>query len=246
MSFLDSQKTQSIVGIANLAQNKKINKSLEELRKTQEEAAKNARHQADLQKEANKLEQKRLSTERQRLSAQENAARSAKMQLQIQQQAEQRRILREEEEERLKEELKIKKQTIFNARQDVKAILKSDKNKIEKFFDLNAISFSLKDSKIIATDFDDYVDKEYLAQTESELDDAIKATHKTMNEEEVSDLEKINEVLLINEEAKLKNIKKKLKRKKQSLEATEQSIQDIDGIKALSALESIIEKHGKS
>ena len=206
MSFLDSQKTQSIVGIANLAQNKKINKSLEELRRTQEEAAKNAELQARLQKEANKLEQQRLSAERQRLSAQEDAARSAedaakyaKMQLEIQRKAEQRRILKEEQEESLRQELKIKKQTIFNLRQDTKAILKSDKNKIEKFFDLNAISLSLKDSNIIATDFDDYTDKEYLAQTKSELDDAILVTHESMNEEEISDLEKINEVLLVDE-----------------------------------------------
>ena len=134
MSFLDSQKTQSIVGIANLAQNKQINKSLNELRKSQEEAAKNAKLQADLQKQANNLE-------KQRVSAAKDAARSAQMQLQIQQQAEQRIILKEKQEEREKEELKLKKQTIFNARQDVKAIMKSENNPIEKFFDLNSIVF---------------------------------------------------------------------------------------------------------
>ena len=42
MSLLDSQKTQSVVGIANLAQNKQINKSLQELKKSQDEAARNA------------------------------------------------------------------------------------------------------------------------------------------------------------------------------------------------------------
>ena len=38
-SFLDSQKTQSVVGIANLAQNRQINRNLKELQKSQEEAA---------------------------------------------------------------------------------------------------------------------------------------------------------------------------------------------------------------
>ncbi len=104
MSFLDSQKTQSVVGIANLAQNKQINKSIQELKKSQEQAAKNAKIQADLQKEANKLE-------RQRLSAQQDAARSAQMQLRIQEQAEQSRKLKEEQEEREKQLLKIRKQT---------------------------------------------------------------------------------------------------------------------------------------
>ena len=88
MSFLDSQKTQSVVGIANLAQNKQINKSLKELKKSQEQAAKNAKIQADLLREANNLE-------KQRLSAQQDAARSAQMQLRIQEQAEQSRKLKQ-------------------------------------------------------------------------------------------------------------------------------------------------------
>ena len=40
MSILESQKTQSIVGIANLAQNKQINKSIQELNKSKMEALK--------------------------------------------------------------------------------------------------------------------------------------------------------------------------------------------------------------
>ena len=161
-SFLDSQKTQSVVGLANLAQNKQINKSLQDLKKSQEQAAKNAKLQADLQKEANKLEQRRVA-------AAQDAAKSAELQLQIQQQAEQRKVLKEEQEEREKNELKFKKQTVFNARQDIKTTLNSKNNPIEKFFDLNSIAVSLIDANITSNDFDDYDDKQYLSETNSEL-----------------------------------------------------------------------------
>ena len=126
-SFLDSQKTQSVVGLANLAQNKQINKSLQDLKKSQEEAAKNAKLQADLQKEANKLEQRRVA-------AAQDAAKSAELQLQIQQQAERRKILKDEQDERERKELKFKKQTVFNARQDIKTILNSKNNPIERYY----------------------------------------------------------------------------------------------------------------
>ena len=238
MSFLDSQKTQSIVGIANLAQNKQINKSLNELRKSQEEAAKNAKLQADLQKQANNLE-------KQRVSAAKDAARSAQMQLQIQQQAQQRIILKEKQEEREKEELKLKKQTIFNARQDVKAIMKSENNPIEKFFDLNSIVFSLKASNIVATDFDDYDDKEYLAQTDSELTQAIDDLHASMNEEETNDLQAINKVLSVNEESKIKNLAKKIKKQNEIIKDIDISLESIEKDISLSALESILEKYKK-
>ena len=238
MSFLDSQKTQSIVGIANLAQNKQINKSLNELRKSQEEAAKNAKLQADLQKQANNLE-------KQRVSAAKDAARSAQMQLQIQQQAQQRIILKEKQEEREKEELKLKKQTIFNARQDVKAIMKSENNPIEKFFDLNSIVFSLKASNIVATDFDDYDDKEYLAQTDSELTQAIDDLHASMNEEETNDLQAINKVLSVNEESRIKKLEKKIKKQNEIIKDIDISLESIEKDISLSALESILEKYKK-
>jgi multidrug efflux pump subunit AcrA (membrane-fusion protein) len=245
MSFLDSQKTQSVVGIANLAQNKKINKSLQELKKSQEQAAKNAKIQADLQKEANNLE-------KQRLSAQQDAARSAQMQLRIQEQAEQsrkqaeqRRKLKQEQEEREKQLLKIKKQTIFDARQDVKAIMKAENNLIEKFFDLNSIAFSLKDSNITAHDFDDYDDKEYLAQTESEISQAIDDTHTSMNEEEISDLQSINKVLSVNEESIISKIEKKIKKQTEIIKDIDISLEDIEKEISLSALESILEKYKK-
>ena len=238
MSFLDSQKTQSIVGIANLAQNKQINKSLNELRKSQEEAAKNAKLQADLQKQANNLE-------KQRVSAAKDAARSAQMQLQIQQQAEQRIILKEKQEEREKEELKLKKQTIFNARQDVKAIMKSENNPIEKFFDLNSIVFSLKASNIVATDFDDYDDKEYLAQTDSELTQAIEDLHASMNEEETNDLQAINKVLSVNEESRIKKLEKEIKKQNEIIKDIDISLESIEKDISLSVLESILEKYKK-
>ena len=238
MSFLDSQKTQSIVGIANLAQNKQINKSLNELRKSQEEAAKNAKLQADLQKQANNLE-------KQRVSAAKDAARSAQMQLQIQQQAEQRIILKEKQEQREKEELKLKKQTIFNARQDVKAIMKSENNPIEKFFDLNSIVFSLKASNIVATDFDDYDDKEYLAQTDSELTQAIEDLHASMNEEETNDLQAINKVLSVNEESRIKKLEKEIKKQNEIIKDIDISLESIEKDISLSVLESILEKYKK-
>ena len=233
MSLLDSQKTQSVVGIANLAQNKQINKSLQELKKSQEEAAKNAKLQADLQKEANKLEQRRVA-------AAQDAAKSAELQLQIQQQAEQRKILKEEQEEREKKELKFKKQTVFNARQDTKTTLNSKNNPIEKFFDLNSIAVSLIDANITSDDFDDYDDKQYLSETNSELNEAIDNTHESMSEEEINDLQTINEVLSVNEESKIKNLEKKIKKENKTIEDWEYALNNLETM-SLETLEGLIE-----
>tara|TARA_B100001540_G_C15635205_1_gene564007 strand:+ start:98 stop:826 length:729 start_codon:yes stop_codon:yes gene_type:complete len=233
MSLLDSQKTQSVVGIANLAQNKQINKSLQELKKSQEEAAKNAKLQADLQKEANKLEQRRVA-------AAQDAAKSAELQLQIQQQAEQRKVLKEEQEEREKKELKFKKQTVFNARQDIKTTLNSKNNPIEKFFDLNSIAVSLIDANITSNDFDDYDDKQYLSETNSELNEAIDNTHESMSEEEINDLQTINEVLSVNEESKIKNLEKKIKKENKTIEDWEYALNNLETM-SLETLEGLIE-----
>ena len=233
MSLLDSQKTQSVVGIANLAQNKQINKSLQELKKSQEEAAKNAKLQADLQKEANKLEQRRVA-------AAQDAAKSAELQLQIQQQAEQRKVLKEEQEEREKNELKFKKQTVFNARQDIKTTLNSKNNPIEKFFNLNSIAVSLIDANITSDDFDDYDDKQYLSETNSELNEAIDNTHESMSEEEINDLQTINEVLSVNEESKIKNLEKKIKKENKTIEDWEYALNNLETM-SLETLEGLIE-----
>ena len=233
MSLLDSQKTQSVVGIANLAQNKQINKSLQELKKSQEEAARNAKLQADLQKEANKLEQRRVA-------AAQDAAKSAELQLKIQQQAEQRKVLKEEQEEREKKELKFKKQTVFNARQDIKTTLNSKNNPIEKFFDLNSIAVSLIDANITSNDFDDYDDKQYLSETNSELNEAIDNTHESMSEEEINDIQTINEVLSVNEESKIKNLEKKIKKENKVIEDYEYALNNLETM-SLETLEGLIE-----
>ena len=233
MSLLDSLKTQSVVGIANLAQNKQINKSLQELKKSQVEAARNAKLQADLQKEANKLEQRRVA-------AAQDAAKSAELQLQLQQQAEQRKVLKEEQEEREKNELKFKKQTVFNARQDIKTTLNSKNNPIEKFFDLNSIAVSLIDANITSNDFDDYDDKQYLSETNSELNEAIDNTHESMSEEEINDLQTINEVLSVNEESKIKNLEKKIKKENKTIEDWEYALNNLETM-SLETLEGLIE-----
>ena len=233
MSLFDSQKTQSVVGIANLAQNKQINKSLQELKKSQEEAARNAKLQADLQKEANKLEQRRVA-------AAQDAAKSAELQLQIQQQAEQRKVLKEEQEEREKKELKFKKQTVFNARQDIKTTLNSKNNPIEKFFDLNSIAVSLIDANITSNDFDDYDDKQYLSDTNSELNKAIDNAHESMSEKEINDLQTINEVLSVNEESKIKNLEKKIKKENKVIEDYEYALNNLETM-SLETLEGLIE-----
>ena len=233
MSLLDSQKTQSVVGIANLAQNKQINKSLQELKKSQEEAARNAKLQADLQKDANKLEQRRVA-------AAQDAAKSAELQLQIQQQAEQRKVLKEEQEEREKKELKFKKQTEFNARQDIKTTLNSKNNPIEKFFDLNSIAVSLIDANITSNDYDDYDDKQYLSETNSELNEAIDNTHESMSEEEINDLQTINEVLSVNEESKIKNLEKKIKKENKAIEDWEYALNNLETMSP-ETLEGLIE-----
>ena len=234
MGILDSQKTQSLVGIANLAQNKQINKSIKELKKSQKEAANAAKLQADLQKEANNLE-------KQRLAAQRDTARSAQIQLQIAQQAEKRRILKEKQEEREKKELKIKKETIFNLRQDIKSIEEANNSHIETYFDLNSIAASLTDANISSSDFDAFVDKEYFTETRDKLEKEIDKTYSSMSEEEIVDLETINNVLSDNEELKVFAINEKIAKEKEGLKKIDEIITAIENEESLSGIETIIE-----
>ena len=231
MGILDSQKTQSLVGIANLAQNKQINKSIKELKKSQKEAADAAKLQADLQKEANNLE-------KQRLAAQRDTARSAQIQLQ---KAEERRILKEKQEEREKKELKIKKETIFNLRQDIKSIEEANNSYIETYFDLNSIAASLTDANISSSDFDAFVDKEYFTETRDKLEKEIDKTYSSMSEEEIVDLETINNVLSDNEELKVFAINEKIAKEKEGLKKIDEIITAIENEDSLSGIEAIME-----
>ena len=233
MGILDSEKTQGLVGIANLAQNKQKNRSIKELRKSQEEAAKAAKLQADLQRQANNLEKERWA-------AQKDAAKSAQIQLKIAQQAEERRILKEKEEIREKQELKIKKETIFNLRQDIKSIEDCNNNQIERYFDLNSVAASLNDANISASDFDEFIDKEYFAETERKLKKAIDNSYSSMTEEEIVDLETINDVLSDDEESKIDSINKRIAKEEVLLEKIDTTIAAIENKNSLSGIDKIM------
>ena len=237
MGILDSEKTQSLVGIANLAQNRQINKSIKELMKSQEESAEAAKRSANLQKEANNLEKERLA-------AQRDTARSAQIQLKIAQQAEERKILKEKQEAWEKQELKIKKETLFNLKQDIQSIEDSNNIEIEKYFDLNSIAVSLKDANISSSDFEAFVDKEYFAETKNKLEEEIKKSYSSMSEEEIVDLETINEILSDNEELKIGAINKKIAKEKESLkliDEIEEAIENENSLLGLQTIRKVIE-----
>ena len=105
-SLLDSQKTQSLIGLANLAQTQQVNQNVKALQASQQEGNRLRSEQIQVEKIIAKIN-------RDQLKAQGDTNALLKLSIQLQE-AERTRIrIRDEEKDRLRKEIMEKKRCPF-------------------------------------------------------------------------------------------------------------------------------------
>ena len=249
--FLESTKTQNIIGITNLGVSINTNKKVRELKKKQNEANKILKQQEINQKEANRLAKEQAEEQ---ISNQKEANRIARKQAEeearnqkISNELIKKQILADKEhKEKIIKEKKLnqtKKQVVMNARKGLETTMNSNKTHMEKYFTFNSYSKQLKDSKIKELDFDSFSDKEYFLNVKNNIKQAIKESYSMLSLEEKKDVKIINKILAVDEEKKISTLTEKLEKIENRIKFWDQTIKTVDSSTSLSYLDSIIVKY---
>lgn len=249
--FLESTKTQNIIGITNLGISINTNKKVRELNKKQNEANKILKQQEINQKEANRLAKEQAEEQ---ISNQKEANRIARKQAEeearnqkISNELIKKQILADKEhKEKIIKEKKLnqtKKQVVMNARKGLETTMNSNKTHMEKYFTFNSYSKQLKDSKIKELDFDSFSDKEYFLNVKNNIKQAIKESYSMLSIEEKKDVKIINKILAVDEEKKISTLTEKLEKIENRIKFWDQTIKTVDSSTSLSYLDSIIVKY---
>ena len=136
-SILDSQKTQSVIGLANLAQNKEISNGIARLEKTTAEQNKHA-------KERNRLVALNNKIQEMRVKAENDTKKAIKLANEYQRNRDLQEDMRETEKKLKAQELAIKRDVLFGVTQDLESTLESIMDEVERFYLLNELAHSLK------------------------------------------------------------------------------------------------------
>ena len=170
MSFLESQKTQTLIGIGSLVQNQKIISSLGELKGLTEVVAKNTNIANKISAEILLLQAESLEIEKQILRGQQDALDELRKQTGKQ---DEQIILQQAHLEFDKAESKKKKaiekrngvlrELLFVSGQETIKLKKQHLHRIDAFFQLNAILFSLDDAGVNTELVEGFEEKEYLS-----------------------------------------------------------------------------------
>ena len=205
-SLLDSQKTQSLIGLANLAQTQQVNQNVKALQASQQEGNRLRSEQIQVEKIIAKIN-------RDQLKAQGDTNALLKLSIQLQE-AERTRIrIRDEEKDRLRKEIMEKKDALFQLRLDIKSISKGTQiHAVEKFYSLNAIAATLRELNINRESMVKIEDKQYLEDTFNQLNSLIESIYESLSEEEIKDIKTINKILSVDDYSsgsKLNHLKNK-------------------------------------
>tara|TARA_B100000029_G_scaffold494015_1_gene557192 strand:+ start:151 stop:1005 length:855 start_codon:yes stop_codon:yes gene_type:complete len=224
-SFLDSQKTQSLVGLANLAQTQQVNQNVKALQASQQEGNRLRSEQIQVEKIIAKINLDQLK-------AQGDTNALLKLSIQLQE-AERTRIrIRDEEKDRLRKEIMEKKDALFQLRLDIKSISKGTQiHAVEKFYSLNAIAATLRELNINRESMVKIEDKQYLEDTFNQLNSLIESIYESLSEEEIKDIKTINKILSVDEESLIEEKEDQLKTLEQYKKYIKERIKIIEDLK---------------
>ena len=224
-SFLDSQKTQSLIGLANLAQTQQVNQNVKALQASQQEGNRLRSEQIQVEKIIAKINHEQLK-------AQGDTNALLKLSIQLQE-AERTRIrIRDEEEDRLRKEIMEKKDALFQLRLDIKSISKGTQiHAVEKFYSLNAIAATLRELNINRESMVKIEDKQYLEDTFNQLNSLIESIYESLSEEEIKDIKTINKILSVDEESLIEEKEDQLKTLEQYKKYIKERIKIIEDLK---------------
>ena len=199
-SILDSQKTQSVIGLANLAQNKEI---IARLEKTTAEQNKHA-------KERNRIAARNNKIQEMRVKAENDTKKAIKLANEYQRNRDLQEDMRETEKKLKAQELAIKRDVLFGVTQDLESTLESIMDEVERFYKLNAIAHTLKEQKIDRASLESMDDKKMLHETGEDLQSAIMKSYDEMSKEQTEDVKTINKVLSVDEEQTIEKLISKI------------------------------------
>ncbi|MBT4435178.1 hypothetical protein HOD02_02555 [bacterium] len=202
-SILDSQKTQSVIGLANLAQNKEISNGIARLEKTTAEQNKHA-------KERNRLVALNNKIQEMRVKAENDTKKAIKLANEYQRNRDLQEDMRETEKKLKAQELAIKRDVLFGVTQDLESTLESIMDEVERFYKLNALAHSLKEQKIDRASLESMDDKKMLHDTAEDLQSAIMKSYDEMSKEQIEDVKTINKVLSVDEERTIEKLISKI------------------------------------
>lgn len=224
-SLLDSQKTQSLIGLANLAQTQQVNQNVKALQASQQEGNRLRSEQIQVEKIIAKINHEQLK-------AQGDTNALLKLSIQLQE-AERTRIrIRDEEEDRLRKEIMEKKDALFQLRLDIKSISKGTQiHAVEKFYSLNAIAATLRELNINRESMVKIEDKQYLEDTFNQLNSLIESIYESLSEEEIKDIKTINKILSVDEESLIEEKEDQLKTLEQYKKYIKERIKIIEDLK---------------
>ena len=235
-SLLDSQKTQSLIGLANLAQTQQVNQNVKALQASQQEGNRLRSEQIQVEKIIAKIN-------RDQLKAQGDTNALLKLSIQLQE-AERTRIrIRDEEKDRLRKEIMEKKDALFQLRLDIKSISKGTQiHAVEKFYSLNAIAATLRELNINRESMVKIEDKQYLEDTFNQLNSLIESIYESLSEEEIKDIKTINKILSVDEESLIEEKEDQLKTLEQYKKYIKERIKIIEDLKEPSGRLKIVNK----
>ena len=235
-SLLDSQKTQSLIGLANLAQTQQVNQNVKALQASQQEGNRLRSEQIQVEKIIAKIN-------RDQLKAQGDTNALLKLSIQLQE-AERTRIrIRDEEKDRLRKEIMEKKDALFQLRLDIKSISKGTQiHAVEKFYSLNAIAATLRELNINRESMVKIEDKQYLEDTFNQLNSLIESIYESLSEEEIKDIKTINKILSVDEESLIEEKEDQLKTLEQYKKYIKERIKIIEDMKEPSGRLKIVNK----
>ena len=197
-------KIGTITGIVNLAQLGRVGSSLKQLNGSQ-------RKEIELAQENNKLNKLMAVLNGQTLEANLESNKLAELNIKLQE-AERKRIRIKEDEEKLSQAiLNEKKDAIFNAKSDAETIAGSEQHIVEKLFAIDALNAVLNNHQITSQDFSSFEDKEYADETFKFLASTLDKINEELTDEQTEDINTIADILAVDEEEQIENLKKEAK-----------------------------------
>jgi len=119
-------------------------------------------------------------------------------------------------------------EVIYNASEEIKEIIKSDKHNIEIFFQLNSLIKGLKDAGVSTEKVDDLDTKASIDKLLNQTDMAMKDCVNSFSEEESQDLEDILDILTHDEESLSAERKQKIEENNSKIQTINKNIKKLE------------------
>jgi|TARA_B100001964_G_C14201132_1_gene585858 acyl-homoserine lactone acylase PvdQ len=225
------QRTANLVSVANLAVNYKSLKKLDEVKHAIQQG-----HQ--LTQETNKLLQTQNVMHHEALAVADEQLKEMKLK---KAQDEKHRLedkLKEQKKEQEEMQVKMQRDAFFHLNKEIEELNNSSQSNLEKYFFVYGIDSSLKKHNINTDLTQNFEEKKLIDDCLSSVEKLIKQCTDNLTEQDTNDLKTIFDIMSVNEEEEIQNLKLASKRFRE----IEKELQEL---KKESNLSSIVKKYSK-